>query len=489
MAKDREGKFHPRKGRPSGEGRSKGFDSHRDAKAIEEQIKLEEKLDVSVAGTPDTMRHPNRNKDKARRRSLTVNTRKKPSRTTRVPSANTTNTPSGIETTIGEVISTMSREEFQKLDQTPGDVLFSFYMPTHSSGVEVNEQHDKIHFKAEVQRLATLLENDNQKSAAKEILLKTTEELISNDQFWRNQAEGLAVFITDNFIRVLKLPYAPMQHSGYNKRFFLRPLLPLVMNKEYFFILLLSKKQAKIFRADQYTISPVEIPELPDGIEDVVHFEEKDGEGLFRTGSSGAGGGANFHGLGESGPDHKENIAMYMKEVDRTLHQFLLGNESAPLVLAGVEYLLSIFRKVSVYGHIWDGQIEGNVEYKDTATLHKAGLETVESYFTGTLTDAIETYGVKSDTSKVSIQPAEIIQAAHYSRVSKLFVEEGLEIWGTFDEKNNTIVMHNQRMEDDESLVDRAIVNTIGHGGEAFILPQDKMPAPSSIAAVMRFDA
>jgi hypothetical protein len=382
----------------------------------------------------------------------------------------------------------MSREEFQDLDKQKGNHFFSFYLTTHQSGVEVNEQQDRIAFKTAVQRLATQLEQTGE-SPLREMLLETAEQLISNDAFWRRQSKGLAVLITDGFVRLIKLPYAPGNFAESSKKFYLRPLLPLIMNEEYFYILLLSKKQAKVFRADRFSISPVSIPELPDGIEDVVHFEEKNSEGLFRTGSSGGGGGAVYHGLGESGPDHKEDIAMYAKEVDRTLHQFLLGKESVPLVLAGVGYLLNIFRKTSTYGHIWDQQVEGNVEYTDLATLQQEVLNLMQPYFESKLHKAIDAYGVKSDTSRVSAQPAEIIPAAHYSRVSHLFVQEGHEMWGTFDEFKNSIVIHNTRENGDESLVDRAVVKTVVNGGEVYILPEAQMPNTGGLAAVMRFDA
>jgi hypothetical protein len=488
MGKDREGKFHPKKGRPSGEGNTKGFDSHADAGAIEQQIKLEDTLPLKETGAPETMRHPNRKTDKTRRRSAPLNSRKRPSRTTATVSADSIQHP--VEDPIIDegITYGMSRTEFQDLDKQKGNHFFSFYLTTHQSGVEVNEQHDRIAFKTAVQKLATQLEQAGE-TGPREVLLTMTEPLLSKDPFWRRQSKGLAVLITDGFIRVIKLPYAPGNFAESNKKFFLRPLLPLIMNDEYYYVLLLSKKQAKVFRADRFSIAPVSIPELPDGIEDVVHFEEKNNEGLFRTGSSGGGGGANYHGLGESGPDHKENIAMYAKEVDRTLHQFLLGKESVPLVLAGVGYLLNIFRKTSTYGHIWEEQVEGNVEYTDLATLHQDVHKLMEPYFESRLRRAIDAYGVKSDTSRVSSQPAEIIPAAHYSRISHLFVQEGHEMWGTFNELSNSIVMHNMREEGDESLVDRAVVKTIVNGGDVHILPERQMPNSGGLAAVMRFDA
>jgi hypothetical protein len=486
MGKDREGKFHPRKGRPAGEGVAKGFDGHSNASEIEHQLQLEEQLNVSETGTPDTLRHPNRNTSKASGRPSA--NRKKSSKSTKSASSDNINTSQKAGTIQQEVTTIITREDFKNLEAISGTHFFSFYMPTHSLGLEVNEQRDRTEFKTSVQRLASQLEQEGQ-TAARETLLTSTNQLISNDDLWRSQAKGLAVLITENFTRLIRLPYSPGQHAVSNKRFYLSPLLPMVMSREYFYVLLISKKQSKIFRVDRYGISPLTISELPDGIDDVVHFENKDNEGLFRTGSSGGGGGANYHGTGESGPDHKENIAAYLKEVDRTLHQYLLSKETAPLLLAGVDYLLSIFRKVSVYGHIAKEQIEGSNEHADLSTLHSEAISRMQDYFEEGKRSAMEAYGVKSNTSLVSTKTSEIIPAAYFSRVSKLFVREGAQIWGTFDEATSKLVIHSIQEAGDDNLVDRAIVKTIANGGDAYLFAENEMPGSADLAAVMRFDA
>jgi len=59
-----------------------------------------------------------------------------------------------------------------------------------------------------------------------------------------------------------------------------------------FFVLIISKKNAKFFRGDASGLRHVNITELPNGINDVVHSDEK---------------------------EEKQNIVMYLKEVDKTL--------------------------------------------------------------------------------------------------------------------------------------------------------------------------
>ncbi|MEO6887603.1 MAG: hypothetical protein ABI456_01165 [Ktedonobacteraceae bacterium] len=49
----------------------------------------------------------------------------------------------------------------------------------------------------------------------------------------------------------------------------------------------------------------------------------------------------------------KEQLLRYFQRINRGLQSVLRG-ERAPLVLAGVEHLLPIYRKVNTYAHVLD---------------------------------------------------------------------------------------------------------------------------------------
>jgi len=137
-----------------------------------------------------------------------------------------------------------------------------------------------------------------------------------------------------------------------------------------FFVLILSKKNAKFFRGDASGLHHVEISELPNGINDVVHLEEKEDQNLFRTGSSAAGRTSNFHGMGAGVPDEKQNIEMYLKEVDRTLWTSGLNKSTVPLILGGVEYIVAMYKEITQYKHIMNKCICGSLENEDPKVIY-----------------------------------------------------------------------------------------------------------------------
>lgn len=84
---------------------------------------------------------------------------------------------------------------------------------------------------------------------------------------------------------------------------------------------------------------------------------------MFRQGGKGGTGSANFHGHAPGQLDEKQNLSIYFQEVDRTLFSEVLHDKNVPLVLAGVEYLIPIYKDVSKYNFIADGAITGNQDH------------------------------------------------------------------------------------------------------------------------------
>jgi hypothetical protein len=194
-----------------------------------------------------------------------------------------------------------------------------------------------------------------------------------------------------------------------------------------------------------------------------------------------------YHGVGGGNPSDKDNILVYFEAVDDILWDKVFNKENAPLLLAGVEYEIPIYRSAADYHNLWPQNLSGNREYQNTTELYKDAKEIMQPYFEQRVTKALETYGNNSANGKTSSIAADVIPAAYYSQVSHLFVTKGEHIWGTFDEMANELIFHDTPNEDGEDLIDNAVVKTLANGGEVFLLEKEKMPADCQIAAIMRF--
>jgi hypothetical protein len=484
MGKEREGKFHPRKGKPSDSVQTESVGLKPiSSGAYEENLDIAEKYTVGDDEPAPNLhlRHRNRNVDKREERkqekSETKNTKEKREK----------HTETEVILSAEEITLPLTKEKLSELANYQSSCCVSFFLPTHQAGAEVNAMTDQTYFKTMLQQVTALLKQKKIDDAVIAKMLKPGFELIRSDAFWRNLTTGLAVFVSDDYFKYLKMPCQPKEKIMVNSSFYVSPLMPVVSNSDYFYLLVLSKKQALLYRADAFGMVQIELAEMPNGVDDVVHFEEKDDQNLFRTGSSGAGGGAVYHGMGAGQPDDKANLAMYFDEVDETLWKEVLGKETAPLLLAGVEYLIPIYKSVAQYNHIWKDAITGNQEHADLNALYQQARKKMQPYFDERHVKALQAYGNSSATELTSSIPEDVIPAAHYKRVWHLFVREDAHLWGTFDEMNNKLVIHEKQQEGDEDLIDKAISKTILNAGEVHRLPAERMPANSPIAALMRY--
>ena len=58
---------------------------------------------------------------------------------------------------------------------------------------------------------------------------------------------------------------------------------------------------------------------------------------------------------------------------------------------------------------------------------------------------------------------------------------------GKFDEKKNSLKIHQDTADGGDNLVDKAVVKTLLNGGEVHIVGPEDMPAESQMAAIFRY--
>ena len=385
----------------------------------------------------------------------------------------------------------IAKDEFTELGTFKSDNCISIYLPTHSSGFAVNERYDQIVFKNNLQKAKNNLIAKGVDSREIESILAPGVALLSNETFWNNQQEGLAVFLSKDYFKYFKLPVNLKEELQINSSFLLTQLLPVLERRHRFYLLVLSKNQCKFYEADQFSMKKLEIEGLPYGINDVIHFEEKDKRQTHRRAGTAAGEravlGAGFHGHGSGLADEEEYMLQYFREVDQTLWTEVLHNQHVPLVLAAVDYEIALYKQVSNYKHISEVNLQGNFDHEDRHSVYLKAKEKLCNYFKEYSKTALKNFYDNSASRLSSSAATEVIAAAHYAQVSDLFIEKDQHIWGSFNDKENKIVINETPKPNDECLINRAVLKTIFNGGAVHILEREKMPTVSPIAAFLRF--
>jgi len=489
FGKDDNGTFHPGKGKPSGINKQEGLGIQpTPPEKMNEYIEISEKytigedqLDPSVP-----LRHPNRNTSKGE----DIFKAKE----------NKENSDKSYHQELKEDLPTVAPEElpgfltrdiFKELANYTADCCISIYMGAHRSGVEVNEHYDAINFKNVLQQASVSLHAKGYDEGSIKQLLGPGFELVKTDEFWKEQAPGLAVFISQGYFKYIKMPLTPIEEAVVIENiFYVPPLIPILTCKEYFYVLVISKKGAKLFKADCWGMQQVPI-DLPQSIDEVKRLSGLDAT-TFRSGSSGARAPVasqegSYHGAGGGNVDDKDNMLIYFEAVDDLLWENVFNKENAPLLLAGVEYVIPIYRSACDYHNVWPEALTGNRQQQKVEQLYADAKELMRPYFEQGTVRALNLFLNNTGNGKTSSVAADIIPASAYSQVSHLFVAKGEHIWGAFDEMENKLELHDGAGNGGQDLVNYAVVKTLANGGEVFLLDKERMPADTQLAAMLRY--
>ncbi|HYF30701.1 MAG TPA: hypothetical protein VD993_06255 [Chitinophagaceae bacterium] len=483
MGKDRSGKFHPTKGKPSGAAKEEGLGiTPTDPEKMDQYLDITERYtdgeDELASHVP--VRHPNRNTEKRhegfRNQADDQDSRHDPHA---FAEAHTQVVPE-------EWAPVVTKDVFAELANYRAQHCVTICLPTHAAGVEVNELNDRIAFKSALQEAAGELKTKGLNSAVIEPLLAPGYVLQKDEAFWRQQSKGLAVFIADGMCRYIKLPMDPGRKVAVNNSFVVTPLLPLFTTSEYYYVLVISKKQAKLFRADMFGMEHVNVP----GLSSVDPGSGHPGEDP--TAPNGLRGDkevptAAALDAGTKGDQDKARLAVYLEAIDDVIWKEVLHDKTVPLLLAGVEYLIPIYKTVTDYKHVCEDALTGSHERDELSTLYELSMKKMAYYFEQPLKKALALYNNQSATALTSSIIADVVAAVHYGRASHLFIQKGAELWGNFDEMKNELALHETKEAGSSDLYNKAVSKALLTGAEVYMLEKEKMPADSIMAAVMRY--
>jgi hypothetical protein len=378
-----------------------------------------------------------------------------------------------------------SRDELNSLITKQKGYCISVFMPTYRSGAE--SQQNQIRLRNLLRMAEEKLLSGGCRPQEAKTILEPVQALIGNVTFWRQQSDGLAIFISSDIFRYYCLPATFDELIVVADRFYIKPLLQVLGGDDVFHILTLSQNEIHLFEGTKQNIREVEIDTIPKSLTETLQYDEPIKQIRFHRGTPRGGERASMvSGHGADMEDSKENILKYFRKIDKGLHDFL-RDERTPLVLAGVDYLFPIYKEVNTYPHLMNEGITGNTKGMTIEQLHKQAWSVVAPYFQKDENDALAQYRQSSGTGLTSKDIREIVPAAHHGRVGFLFITKGYQQWGIFDPGADNVQLHDTMEAGSEGLLDLAAIQTFLNAGVVFVLPPEKMPDKALLAAVFRY--
>jgi len=372
-------------------------------------------------------------------------------------------------------------DELIGLDLRPA---VSILMPTHRAGPEIRQ--DPIRLKDLLREVERQLEDRG--LAANEIsrLVGPGHDLVADRAFWRHQEDGLALYAAPNFFRSYHAPQPFRELAVVSERFHVTQIFPLLSIDRHFYVLALSQKDIRLIEATRTTAAELDLGDLPRTLSEAVLSDTPE-QGLQQHLGTVVGGsrGAVFHGYDPGLDDHKESIREFFHRIDRGIRP-LLSDRTAPLVLAGVDFLLPIYREANTHPGLLAKGVLGNPETLSVAALQSRAWELVRPHLEAAQAARADRYQDLVGTGRASADLPTVLRAAFEGRVNELFVAPA-QRWGAFEPGSGAVSLRDRPGGMAEDLLNLAAIYTFQRSGTVHVLDGQHVPGGGEIAATFRY--
>jgi len=260
-------------------------------------------------------------------------------------------------------------DELFAFDKSPA---ISIYLPTHSVGREVRQ--DAIRLRNLLSEAAKRLTACDKRGPEIDALLRPARRLVDDEEFWRHQEEGLAIFLGAGFERIHHLPVAVPEELAIAGHFCIKPLLPLIDSSGTFWVLTMSAARTRLYQGSRWTFAEVTGLDLPQGLAEIwgeTEYQEAHKAGPVGRPQRGPSGLANAQALGDSPEElHKTQLTELLRRVAAVVEP-VIKRQPAPVILVGEPKIQGHFREIAKWKELLP---EGVLEFPDAThmqELHK----------------------------------------------------------------------------------------------------------------------
>ena len=376
---------------------------------------------------------------------------------------------------------------FENLANAHGLHCVSIYLPMHKDGKEQNARIAQATLKQCLKKVHKDLEHHEMDSQEIKKYLKPLEALLSDIELWRNPSDGLAIFLDKKGLNYYVLPISFEIKTYVSDHFYLMPLLPLYHEDEEYYLLELSQDYVKLYEANKYGYQDIYIEDFaPAQLEEAVGFDFRQNMLQFRGGQSFQGT-ETYQGKGEGKDDVKKELFTFFRAIDNGINK-IISDKKAPLIIACADPLFGFYKEANTYPTLLENYIAGDSEFKNKTKLHQESWKIVHPYFEKIKEAKLLQYKELVHTPKTSYQISEIVPAAMNGKIDTLFVENGADEFGIFDQETNRLMLRKKTDLNNASISDLSAVNTFLQGGKVFFLAPEEMPDPGqTMNALLRY--
>jgi hypothetical protein len=378
-------------------------------------------------------------------------------------------------------------ERFRALISDVEPPCLSLYQPTHRH--HPDNLQDPIRFRNLVKRLEGSL---RQLYPAREArpLLEPFHALADDPAFWNHALDGLAVFGSPDGFHVFTLQRPVPELAVVAGTFHAKPLVRILQSADRFQVLGLNRRSARLYEGNRDALDEIDTDDgVPRTIEDALGSELTEPHltvGSYGTGASHSSPGMH-HGHGSRKDEIDVDTERFFRAVDKAVLERHSRPSGLPLILAALPEHHAAFRGVSKNPFLLDAAIPFDPASIDGERLRAEAWKVVEPHYLARLARLVEEFGAARARGQGSADLSDIARAAAAGRVAALLIEADRHEAGHIDPSTGAIEPADLEHPEVDDLFDDVAELTLNRGGDVVVVPRERMPVDSGVAATYRF--
>lgn len=379
---------------------------------------------------------------------------------------------------------------YEIVNQFPDDMIFdeagpfiSLYQPTHKHFPE-NKQ-DPIVFKNLVRDVEQSLQKKIERKFVSSFV-KPFYELAENRDFWNSTSAGIAVLANKSKCIVYNLHRSVKEFAVVADSFHVKPLIKAFQGMEKYHLLSLSRDNFTLFEGNRYGFAEVELEaDVPRTLKEVLGEELTEsyvGYGSF----GGAGGHPVYYEQGGKGEEVDKDTEKYFRYVDRLVFENYSKPSKASLILVSLKEHHSYFKGISQNPYLFNESIDASHTALEEKNLRDKASEIIEHINLEKTNEILKSYEKAQADALGSSDVAQVTKAAFESRVETVLIEADRIIPGRIQE-NGAVTFGDIEHPDVGDILDDLAILVFKRKGRVVVLPKDKMPRTTGVAAIFRY--
>lgn len=364
-----------------------------------------------------------------------------------------------------------SRAEIDALIDHRGSPALSIYLPTTPRTQDA--QADRIALKNLLRDALAQIEAAGADIRTTRAVAAAVEAVIADDDFWAEQANSLALFVTPSKQRSFRLANRLAAQLEVSDRFHLKPLLRAVTFPHDAFVLAIGMGGVRLVEVSA-DLPPhtVKVPGLP---RDAAHAASARSH-LPKRGDM----------VGGEGGSENALLGRYARAVDAALRPVLAGHER-PLILAAAEPMASVFRSVCSYPHLAEQGLGGSADHTPDHVLAEASRAVLDGLHAAQVAALADLFGRRSAQGRATADIATAARAATFGAVETLIVDMDAELPGMIGEEDGVVRFAAAADGVTYSITDEIARRALRHGARVLSARRADIPGGGDLAAVLRY--